>query len=215
MSLARSAKQTATHLKNAGWENILTNTLSNEKKAKIFQMYNTTYGNIGTRFKNINDIIGNYPDAWMYSVNQEPKAIILYWESNFGKKFGLSMCDSDSKAILLEKRHSLLKSKTDHYYSEMSHAPQHLALKAGDVPQITDPKIIQMVIEGSVMSNHTTSKNGHTIPRGSYCRIIEGVGAEPIHKTLWGNPKIPSSVFKGSIKGGRKKRRKTRKFRFY
>ena len=165
------------------WREVSPRGLSQETLDRVWDMYKNSYAKIGLKVSSIGEMVSEY-DAWRLAYDGEvPVAFSVGTKTSFGVKSGLS--GSDGTPAGKDSIKSLLSTiyKQPGFYSEVSHAVEHIAAKAGApaVCAVYVPNIIKKQIEPADDGIH-------------YSRILGGVGN--VTKILVGRPRgIPTTDY--------------------
>ena len=158
---------------------------------KIISMYINSYKHIGIIDMTFEQMRDYYGCCWYYMINNDIKALILFWPSKFGNKLGLMISENNEigKNISIPKLIELLKIQG--YYGEASEIVEYLLRKNG-LDNIKNHKLISKIVnvpdkdilKTTLIENHNGKKIIH--PIGSYSRYIKHLGQRI--KSLYGNP---------------------------
>jgi len=166
--------------------NVKTNTLSSDRRQKIYELYirGRTNAGLGVAFNSVNKLLSYYPYALIYKNNGVDKGAILYWPNPLGKKIGLSFGNNKNfqKRVVIPNYARRLKSNTNHWYAETSGALEHILTKYHGLVPITNKMLIRKILS---LKNNTAINNN-----GAYVRNIPGVGKHK--KRLYGKPIVNS-----------------------
>lgn len=161
-------------------ENITTNSLSANRRSKLFNMYKKSYEKIGTSFNSANALFNYYNHALIFKNNKgNNRGAIVYWPNPRGKKVGLIFGSNSQfqKAVTIPALANILVKNG--WYGEMSNAVDHLLKRNYKLTPIINANTVRKVLG----INKLNVKNN-----GSYSRNIPGVGVHT--KRLYGKPII-------------------------
>ena len=164
--------------KTAGvsWLEVERGDLTEDTRDKIWHMYKTSYAKLGLIVSSLGEMLSEY-DHWRLACDGDrPIAFSVAKSTPFGIKSGLAGSDGSAEGKAAIKQLLSTIYKRPGYYSEVSHAVEHIALKAG-APVICAtyaPMILKKPVEPSEDGLH-------------YTRTLKGVGK--VEKILVGNPR--------------------------
>ncbi len=159
-------------------ENTTTNSLSANRRSKLFNMYKKSYGKIGVSFNSANAMLNYYKRALIFKNNKgNNRGAIMYWPNPRGKKVGLVFGTNSQfqKTVTIPALANLLAKNG--WYSEISDAVEHLLRRNYKLSPITNANTVRRVLGIEKLN----VKNN-----GSYSRNIAGLG--PHTKRLYGKP---------------------------
>jgi len=147
----------------------------------VWQVYHTSYGNLGEHISNLSELLSKYQLFWLVDVDgdEKPDAFIAYKKTPAGKKIGVIGSDGSPLAKRLVVRKLLQLFQGNGYYVEASGRPAQMLDSAG-VPHVTDQADVEAVM---------APKKIHWLGDGKYTRAIGGLGTK--EKRLYGHPRIP------------------------
>lgn len=167
----------------AQWKDVSPEDMSQETLDRVWDMYKTSYAKIGLKVSSIGEMLDDY-DVWRLAYDGDvPVAFSVGTSTSFGIKSGLAGSDGtvEGKASIKILLSTLYKQPG--FYSEVSHAVEHIAAKAGApaICAVYVPSIIKKQIEPADDGIH-------------YSRILGGVGK--VTKVLVGRPRgIPTTDY--------------------
>jgi len=179
MSLNENLNAKKKKLEKPVYVNMKTSNLDENRKGKLFKMYEESYKKIGTTFTKKQNMYNYYTNAIIFKNNKDAnRGAILYWPNPKGKKVGLVFGTNSQfmKAVTIPTLKNLLE--TNGWYAELSDALEHILKKHYSLAPITNKDIIRRTIG---VNNLNVKQNG------SYERHIAGVGMHT--KKLYGRPK--------------------------
>lgn len=178
-SSARVARRYLLKQAAAEWRDVNPKTLTREALAQVWDMYQASYKTLGLKASGIGEMVSEY-DHWSlaYSLEDDlvPVAFYMAKTTPFGLKGGFLGSDGSPDGKAAAKQVLLVTLKRPGYYLEVSHAVEHIAVKAG-VPVVCAayvPAVLHKDVEPSVDGLH-------------YTRNLQGIGV--LEKLLVGRPR--------------------------
>lgn len=162
--------------------NLNTNSLSNNRKKKVFDLYVTGRKKAGLAltFNSMNNLFEYYKGVIIFKNNKgNNRGAILYWPNPKGKKIGLSFGNDPNfqKRVVIPYYANLMR--TNGWYAEISNALEHILRKYhGLQPIINKNKVRRALNKPNLVVNNN----------GSYIRNIPKIG--PHRKRLYGKPLV-------------------------